>query len=92
LCELENFYPFIFHHFTPSNSKDILKESTLFQSSSIGAPNFTLVLCLIVAWCIIGLVLIRGIQSSGKAAYFLAVFPYIVLVILLIRASTLEGT
>lgn len=35
--------------------------------------------------------LVRGIQSSGKAAYFLAVFPYIVLILLLIRSSTLEG-
>lgn len=33
----------------------------------------------------------KGIQSSGKAAYFLAVFPYIVLILLLIRSATLEG-
>lgn len=51
----------------------------------------TLTLCLILAWIFIGLVLIKGIQSSGKAAYFLAVFPYIVLIILLVRSATLEG-
>lgn len=39
----------------------------------------------------IGLVLMKGIKSSGKAAYFLAVFPYIVLIILLVRSATLEG-
>lgn len=32
-----------------------------------------------------------GIKSSGKAAYFLGVFPYVVLIILLVRAVTLPG-
>lgn len=70
--------------------KDILKEANSIENG-LGLPNWQLVICLIVAWCIIGLVLIKGIQSSGKAAYFLAVFPYIVLIILLIRSATLEG-
>ena len=33
----------------------------------------------------------QGIQSSGKAAYFTATFPYIVLFCLFIRGVTLEG-
>lgn len=57
----------------------------------IGVPDVTLMLCLVAAWTFIGLVLMKGIKSSGKAAYFLAVFPYIVLIILLIRSATLEG-
>jgi len=36
-------------------------------------------------------VLCRGVKSTGKAAYFLAIFPYVVMVALLIRAVTLEG-
>lgn len=32
-----------------------------------------------------------GVQSSGKAAYFLALFPYVIMFILLIRAVTLPG-
>lgn len=31
-------------------------------------------------------------RSSGKAAYFLAIFPYVVLTIILVRAVTLEGS
>ena len=33
----------------------------------------------------------KGVASSGKAAYFTAIFPYVVLVTLLIRGVTLEG-
>ncbi|KAH8275475.1 hypothetical protein KR026_008293 [Drosophila bipectinata] len=59
--------------------------------NGLGMPNWQLVACLAVAWLIIGGVLIRGIKSSGKVAYFLGVFPYVVLIILLIRALTLPG-
>lgn len=67
-----------------------MKESDSIETG-LGLPDVTLTLCLILAWIFIGLVLIKGIQSSGKAAYFLAVFPYIVLIILLVRSATLEG-
>lgn len=48
-------------------------------------------MCLIFAWICIGGILIKGVKSSGKASYFLAAFPYIVMIILLIRSATLEG-
>lgn len=32
-----------------------------------------------------------GIKSSGKFSYFLAIFPYIIIFILLIRSVTLPG-
>ncbi|XP_059047002.1 sodium-dependent nutrient amino acid transporter 1-like [Achroia grisella] len=57
----------------------------------IGAPLWDLSLCLLASWLIIFFIVARGVKSSGKAAYFLAIFPYIVLFILLIRAVTLEG-
>ncbi|XP_065093534.1 sodium-dependent nutrient amino acid transporter 1 isoform X1 [Ochlerotatus camptorhynchus] len=57
----------------------------------IGAPDWKLTLWLLLAWIIIFLVLVRGVKSSGKAAYFLAIFPYVVMIIILIRALTLEG-
>uniref|UniRef100_A0A182T4N8 Sodium-dependent nutrient amino acid transporter 1 n=1 Tax=Anopheles maculatus TaxID=74869 RepID=A0A182T4N8_9DIPT len=34
---------------------------------------------------------IQGVKSSGKASYFLALFPYVVMTVLLIRACTLPG-
>ncbi|OCT67680.1 hypothetical protein XELAEV_18038981mg [Xenopus laevis] len=50
-----------------------------------------LALCLLLAWIIIGAALFKGIKSSGKVVYFTAIFPYVVLLILLIRGATLEG-
>ncbi|KAM7344151.1 lithium-inducible SLC6 transporter [Cochliomyia hominivorax] len=70
--------------------KDILREYPNINNG-IGLPNWELVGCLALSWCIIGGVLIKGIKSSGKASYFLGVFPYVVLIILLIRAVTLPG-
>ena len=57
----------------------------------MGAPNWWLVLCLLAAWIVIFGCLIKGIKSSGRVVYFTATFPYLILVILLIRAVTLDG-
>ena len=57
----------------------------------IGLPDWSLTICLLVAWACIFAVLARGVKSSGKAAYFLAIFPYIIMISLLVRAVTLEG-
>lgn len=35
--------------------------------------------------------MVRGVKSTGKASYFLALFPYVILFILLGKALTLEG-
>ncbi|XP_058828159.1 sodium-dependent nutrient amino acid transporter 1-like [Topomyia yanbarensis] len=69
---------------------DVLKEVTSIDNG-IGSPDWKLVLCLLFPWICICLTLMRGIKSSGKAAYFLAIFPYVVMILLLIRACTLEG-
>ncbi|XP_015590929.1 sodium-dependent nutrient amino acid transporter 1 isoform X2 [Cephus cinctus] len=57
----------------------------------IGWPSWKLSLCLFFSWLVVFGVLSRGVKSSGKAAYFLAIFPYIVMIILLVRAVTLQG-
>lgn len=56
-----------------------------------GWPSWRLTLCLLGAWVVVFLVIARGIKSSGKASYFLALFPYVIIFALLIRAVTLEG-
>ncbi|GFG40221.1 hypothetical protein Cfor_09809, partial [Coptotermes formosanus] len=70
--------------------KYVLKELDSIEDG-IGDPDWRLTLCLFVAWLTIFLVIIRGVKSSGKAAYFLAMFPYVVLIALLIRGATLPG-
>ena len=57
----------------------------------IGDPDWRLTIGLIVFWITIFLVVIRGVRSSGKASYFLALFPYVVMIALLIRGATLPG-
>lgn len=60
-------------------------------SDGIGLPSWELTLALFVAWLSTFLIIVKGVKTAGKAAYFLAIFPYIVLVTLLIRAVTLDG-
>lgn len=57
----------------------------------IGTPILNLSVFLLISWAFIAGVMIRGIRSSGKASYFLALFPYAVIGILLARAVTLPG-
>ncbi|XP_046656086.1 sodium-dependent nutrient amino acid transporter 1-like isoform X1 [Daphnia pulicaria] len=57
----------------------------------VGIPEWRLTLCLLFSWIIIALILMKGVASSGKAAYFTAIFPYVVLLTLLVRGVTLDG-
>lgn len=78
----------VFHLF--QCSRDVLRESESIDDG-IGAPILNLTVFLLIAWLFIVGVLIRGIRSSGKASYFLALFPYVIIGILLVRAVTLDG-
>ncbi|XP_020283025.1 sodium-dependent nutrient amino acid transporter 1-like isoform X2 [Pseudomyrmex gracilis] len=57
----------------------------------IGWPNWKLTLCLLGSWMTVCAVLFQGVKSSGRFSYFLAIFPYVVLIALLVRAVTLDG-
>ncbi|XP_021952468.1 sodium-dependent nutrient amino acid transporter 1 [Folsomia candida] len=60
-------------------------------SDGLGKPDWRLSLCLLASWIIIFFSLWKGVKSSGKVAYFTAIFPYVVLTIMLIRGVTLNG-
>lgn len=58
---------------------------------NIGSMSWMLVLCLAASWLMVFACLFKGVKSSGKVVYFTATFPYVVLLILLIRGVTLSG-
>ncbi|XP_044016724.1 sodium-dependent nutrient amino acid transporter 1-like isoform X2 [Aphidius gifuensis] len=70
--------------------KEVLHEANLVEDG-IGLPSWKLSICLGLSWTCVFLVLHRGIQDIGKTVYFLALFPYFVMLILLGRAVTLQG-
>ncbi|KAK2715136.1 hypothetical protein QYM36_009952 [Artemia franciscana] len=57
----------------------------------IGGIRWQLALCLLLGWIMVFFALLKGVKSFGKAVYFTAIFPYVVMFILLIRAATLPG-
>lgn len=66
-----------------------LGEDTEF--GNLGGISLKLALTLLLAWIFVFFALKNGVKSSGKVIYFTALFPYVVLVILLIRGLTLDG-
>ena len=63
-------------------------------SQGIGRPGeirWNLCLCLLLAWVIVFLCILKGVKSSGKVVYFTATFPYLILLMLLVRGVTLPG-
>ncbi|CAG5130141.1 unnamed protein product [Candidula unifasciata] len=77
-----------------SSSEEYYNNYVLEKTASIAEPGkikWDLTLCNLLAWVIIGICLIKGVKSMGKAVYFFALFPYVVMTILLIRGATLPG-
>ncbi|XP_024940395.1 sodium-dependent dopamine transporter isoform X3 [Cephus cinctus] len=58
----------------------------------LGAVKWDIALCLFVVYLICYFSLWKGISTSGKVVWFTALFPYAVLLILLVRGVTLPGS
>ncbi|KAK2155964.1 hypothetical protein LSH36_225g01061 [Paralvinella palmiformis] len=58
----------------------------------MGVIRWQTAVSLLGAWTLVCLCLIKGIKSQGKVVYFTATFPYLVLLVLLVRGLTLPGS
>jgi len=56
-----------------------------------GRLVWELAVSLLAVWVLVYFCVWRGVKWSGKVVYFTAVFPYVILTILLVRGVTLDG-
>ncbi|XP_038063797.1 sodium- and chloride-dependent glycine transporter 1-like [Patiria miniata] len=68
----------------------VVQESA--SMNETGSIIWQLLLCLMISYLVVFLCQVKGIKSIGKVVYFTATFPYVVLVILLVRGLTLPGS
>lgn len=60
--------------------------------NEFGWPNQDLFFILILVSFVVYFCIWKGVKSTGKVVYVTAVFPYFVLIVLLIRGLTLDGS
>jgi len=78
-----------------SSAEQYFKSSVLKENpditNGIGMPDLKLVGSLAACWVLLFLTLWKGVASSGKVAYVTAIFPYLVLITLLVQGLMLDG-
>ncbi|KAH0630190.1 hypothetical protein JD844_012904 [Phrynosoma platyrhinos] len=70
------------------------EHNVLSLSSGIDEPGvvkWDLALCLLLIWVICFFCIWKGVKSTGKVVYITATFPFVMLIVLLIRGVTLPG-
>ncbi|GFO12982.1 sodium- and chloride-dependent glycine transporter 2-like [Plakobranchus ocellatus] len=92
ILQITSFCCTMFISCMPSNtscSNSVLEITDGIQTP--GMVKWDITLCNLLAWIVICLALISGVKSMGKAGYFTALMPYVLLTILVVRGVTLKG-
>ncbi|XP_030248846.1 sodium- and chloride-dependent GABA transporter 2-like [Sparus aurata] len=80
--------------FTTSAATEFWERRVLAISGGIeeiGSIRWEILACVIVMWITCYFCIWKGVKSTGKVVYFTATFPYVMLLILLIRGLSLPG-
>ncbi|CAJ1075336.1 sodium- and chloride-dependent betaine transporter-like isoform X1 [Xyrichtys novacula] len=79
---------------TKSSASEFWERGVLSLSGGIeeiGTVQWKLLLCLLACWVACYFCIWKGVRSTGKVVYFTAIFPYVMLAILLVRGLMLPG-
>ncbi|KAM9385735.1 sodium-dependent serotonin transporter [Pholidichthys leucotaenia] len=80
--------------YSSTASQEFFRYRMLQQTSGVeeaGVLQWELFLILILAWILIYFCIFKGVKSTGKVVYFTALFPYFILIALLVNNAQLPG-
>lgn len=69
----------------------LLKSHLSSSINHLGSLQWELVGCSMIVFLVIYLSIFKGVKTAGKAIWFTAIAPYVILAILLMRSLTLDG-